>query len=220
MRCRPYQIAVVRFTPHGPAATMTLSVSNVGYAYPSSGRGVSHVNLRARRGRLTALVGRTGCGKTTLLACIAGLLVPKSGTITYEGSRLRSWQCASLFLQAPLFARLTVWENVSLAHGGPRRTGRAQTLPLLDYFQLTPLADALPGRLTQGECRRVALAATLALDRPVTLLDEPTRGLDENDRRIVIDQLTRHALRDGVTVIATHDLKLIEECRGKVSIDP
>ncbi|MCL3862560.1 ABC transporter ATP-binding protein [Actinotalea sp. K2] len=182
---------------------------------------VRGVDLSVRRGQVTVVVGCNGSGKSSVLLGAAGLL-PGGGVRAGAGA-------AGLVFQRPehQFLARTVAQEV--AHGLPRPTGsrrwwarasaregvdrqeaaRASTTAAwLDRFDLAPLADADPFRLSGGQQRRLSVAAMAVVGRPVLLLDEPTFGLDLPQTRAVVDLVRELADAGTAVVVATHDLDL------------
>ncbi len=185
---------------------------------------VTDVSFSVRPGERVVLLGVNGCGKTTLLKALDGLLAPSAGAIRYGGAaldaralddaafrrRFRS-EVALLFqnVDAMLF-NPTVEDEIAF---GPRQLG----LPDVDArvarwartFEVDRFLERPPFELSGGEKKRVALAALLAIDPKVLLLDEPTANLDPATAARLVDFL---AALEGVTVIAsTHNLSVAEE---------
>lgn len=186
--------------------TATLVVDALDYDYPRGLTALHDVSLRARAGELTAIVGASGSGKSTLLACLGGLLTPSAGSIRlHHATAFRAHRSAIVTQGAPLFDRLTVWENVATAWGTPRRALREHALDVLAGFDVAHVADSFPRAISFGQRQRVAIAGSVASDAPVLLADEPTGGLDpENSTRV--GMALRTAAASGRIVIAvTHD---------------
>jgi len=182
------------------------------------------VTFSVSPGERVVLLGANGCGKTTLLKALDGLVFPSAGSISYGGVPL-----AARRLDEPAFRRrfrgevALLFQNVdamlfnpSVADEiafGPRQLGlpdvEARVARWAATFGVTPFLDRPPFELSGGEKKRVALAAILAIDPKVLLLDEPTASLDPASAARLVDFLGR--LR-GVTVIAsTHNLSVVEE---------
>lgn len=120
---------------------------------------------------ITVLSGPSGCGKTSLLRVLAGLTRPDSGTVTGIDPR----KVAVLFQEDRLFPHRTVAQQLTDVLGRERRSELARWLALAE---LTEEADALPGQLSGGMCRRLALVRALALGGELYVLDEPFTGID------------------------------------------
>jgi energy-coupling factor transporter ATP-binding protein EcfA2 len=178
--------------------------------YERENRAVLHgIDLRLHRGETIALVGMNGAGKTTLLRLLAGLAQPHGGRITGGDGMPVPRQQVGLLLQNAddaLFCR-TVREEVEYSARMLKRYDAAWIELLIARFSLEPLLERPPLGLSDGEKRRVALAAMLAHRPEVVLLDEPTAGQDRQRRNALAGILA--ALRaEGVGVIlATHDME-------------
>ncbi len=178
--------------------------------YERDGRLVlNSIDLQVHRGETVALVGANGAGKTTLLRLLAGLTRPESGRIIGgDGTTLPRHQIGMLLQNADdaLFCR-TVREEVEYSARTLRRYDAAWIAMLIARFALASLLERPPLGLSDGEKRRVALAAMLAHRPAIVLLDEPTAGQDRQRREALAGVLT--TLRaDGVGVIlATHDME-------------
>jgi len=188
---------------------------------------LDNVNVTIPTGQLTALLGPSGGGKSTLLRIIAGLDSADSGTITIEGNdatRLppQKRNVGFVFQHYAVFKHMTVAKNVAFgleirSHGGlrppwtpQRRADRAVTEErvdeLLKLVHLSQFAHRLPSQLSGGQRQRMALARALAVEPTVLLLDEPFGALDAKVRKELRDWLRR--LHDEVhvtTVFVTHD---------------
>ena len=172
------------------------------------------VDLDVQPGSLTAVLGHSGCGKTTLLRVIAGFERAQRGTVslgshtlddgrTYLAPERRS--VGYVPQEGALFPHLSVRENV--AFGLPRRERRGESVArLLEMVGIAPLAGRLPHELSGGEQQRVALARALARRPQALLLDEPFSSLDASLRGHVREEVHALLREQGVTtVLVTHD---------------
>lgn len=204
------------------AGSRLLHVRDMCYTHPGSQRGIANISLTASDGEITAIKGRSGEGKSTLLACIAGVLTPCSGTVTFaesaEGASASSRNLPitgmtpgvsarfSLILQnCALFEHLSTWENVALGWGPPRQALRDRAISELTPLGVAELADAKPSALSLGQRQRVAIAAALAMNSDVILADEPTGSLDQVNTTRVLKSLRLAAERGAAVVISSHD---------------
>ena len=175
---------------------------------------VNHVSLDINKGEIFALLGSSGCGKTTLLRMLAGFEAPTSGRIVLDGTDLAEMAPYSrpinmMFQSYALFPHLSVWENIAF---GLKREGMAKPRiaerveAMLKLVQLGGYAQRKPHQLSGGQQQRVALARSLAKAPQLLLLDEPLGALDKKLREETQIELT-NILRDvGVTcVMVTHD---------------
>ncbi|MGA2455728.1 MAG: ABC transporter ATP-binding protein [Solirubrobacteraceae bacterium] len=172
------------------------------------------VDLEVPAGSLTAVLGLSGCGKTTLLRVIAGFERAERGSVSLGG---RTLDDGRIYLapeqrsvgyvpqEGALFPHLSVRENVGF--GLPRRERRGeQVTALLEMVGIAPLARRLPHELSGGEQQRVALARALARRPQALLLDEPFSSLDASLRSHVREEVHALLRAQGVTtVLVTHD---------------
>jgi len=178
--------------------------------YEREGRTVLHgIDLRLHRGETIALVGTNGAGKTTLLRLLAGLAHPQDGRITgADGMPVARHRIGLLLQNADdaLFCR-TVREEISYSAHTLKRYDAAWIEMLVARFALEPLLERAPLGLSDGEKRRVALAAMLAHRPEIVLLDEPTAGQDRRRRDALAATLA--TLRTGGVgaILATHDME-------------
>jgi ABC-type lipoprotein export system ATPase subunit len=183
--------------------------------------------------RMTAVVGRSGTGKTTLLHLLAGLERPDRGEVHVAGEplagRSRSELAAlrrqriGLVTQEPgLVPYLSARENVLLALGIRQvRNGPERAVGALEEVGLGGQLDQRAGTLSAGERQRVAIARALAADVDLLLVDEPTARLDEGNGRITGSLLARAADERGIAVVcATHDPVLVELSADVLNLEP
>jgi sulfate transport system ATP-binding protein len=172
------------------------------------------VNVSLPTGQLTALLGPSGGGKSTLLRIIAGLEAADSGTVEIEGTPAthlppQKRNVGFVFQHYAAFKHMSVAKNVAFGleiRKRPKAEVRRRVDELLDLVHLTQFADRLPAQLSGGQRQRMALARALAVEPSVLLLDEPFGALDAQVRKELRDWLRR--LHDEVpvtTVFVTHD---------------
>ena len=170
------------------------------------------VNLHIQSGSLTALIGPTGCGKTTLLELLAGLQTPTGGAITIDEEAVTGPRRDSIliFQHHNLFDWLTVRDNVAFGlrnRGFSGRDARRQATEQLERVGLAGFADRVPGELSGGMRQRVALARALVLAPRLLLMDEPFGSLDHQTRRIMQRYLLSTWRQSKATIVlVTHDL--------------
>lgn len=194
---------------------------NVSYIYQTKyqkTKALSEVNCSFERGKVYAITGKSGSGKSTFLSLLAGLDVPTEGTLAVEGEDMRKMNRdayrlnrASVIYQAfHLFPLLTVMENVmfpmELQHVAAKEAkARAQ-----EYLAKVGLPETLykkmPGMISGGEQQRVAIARAIAAGGEILLADEPTGNLDSQNEKVIVDLLCKLAHEDNYAVIVvTHN---------------
>ncbi len=210
--------------------TPALRLREVTVRYPGAAEpALAAASLVVWPGDGVALLGANGAGKTTLLRSAMALVRPASGTVEVMGRPTAGRNpedladVAGYAFQNPedqLFER-SVRAELAFA---PRQLGRdtariaAVTAELLDALDLAPWADTHPYDLPAPRRRLVALAATLAAEPRLLLLDEPTAGLDQAGRRLV-ERVVHHARERGAAVVAvTHDADLALECLDRAVV--
>ena len=207
-----------------------LAVSDVKYAYQSRYRVVNVLNdvsCSYEMGKFYAIVGKSGSGKTTLLSLLAGLDLPVSGDIFYEGSSLKELnrdqyrrQEVSVIYQAfHLFPLLNALENVMYPMELNHKKGKEAAQTAKELLRRVGLPESiekqLPARMSGGEQQRVAIARALASQAKVILADEPTGNLDSENGQNIVEILLALAHEEGkCVIIITHD----EEIAGKADV--
>ena len=199
---------------NAPAAPAFLQIQDVVKDFGGGAVAVNHVSLEISKGEIFALLGSSGCGKTTLLRMLAGFETPTSGHILLNGQDLADmppYDCPinMMFQSYALFPHLSVWENIAF---GLRREGMAKDKmtdrveAMLRLVQLGKFAQRKPHQLSGGQQQRVALARSLAKRPQLLLLDEPLGALDKKLREETQIELVNIIEEVGVTcVMVTHD---------------
>ena len=175
---------------------------------------LDEVDLSVASGRLTALLGPSGGGKSTLLRIIGGLESPDAGRVHIDGRETTSVPAQRrnvgfVFQHYAAFKHLSVFRNVAFGleiRKRPKDEIRSRVHELLELVHLDQFADRMPSQLSGGQRQRMALARALAVEPSVLLLDEPFGALDTKVRKELRDWLRR--LHDEVhvtTVFVTHD---------------
>lgn len=202
---------------------MSLRLTDIVLTYPDGDTrltAVDHVDLHVPAGTVTALVGPSGSGKSSLLAVAAALVTPDSGEVVVDGTTatglsragttaLRREKIGIVFQQPNLIASLTASEQLEvMAHldGRPPRSARGRARELLAAVGLADLAGRRPHQCSGGQRQRLNIARALMNDPAVLLVDEPTSALDHERGAAVIELLTSLTHRRGTaTVLVTHD---------------
>jgi putative ABC transport system ATP-binding protein len=205
----------------------TLVVNQVTVGYGRGEPVLHEVSAVATPGRMLAVTGPSGVGKTTLLWTMAGLLRPASGSVTVDDQAIRDRDVAVahkivLIPQdnglAPI---LTAAENVQVAlvasGVAPPEVGR-RTAESLDRLGLAGQADQLVEELSGGQQQRAAIARGLAQHGDIVLADEVTSELDAANRQRVLDLLREEAYRGAAVVFATHDPEAAAACDAELHL--
>ncbi len=189
-----------------------LEIDNVVFTYPGRAPVVDGVDWHMQAGEIHCLLGRSGCGKTTLLKLAAGLLAPQSGHIRLRGGELVAPgpHVGFMFQSPTLLDWHTGIDNVLLPVSLQRRPvpqDAAQAMQLLEQLGIAELAQRYPREMSGGQQSRVALARALILEPPLLLLDEPFAALDAITRAELQDDLLQTCHEHGTTVLfVTHDI--------------
>jgi energy-coupling factor transport system ATP-binding protein len=197
-----------------------IEFSQVSYIYPNGKRALKDISLSIKPGEVIAVVGENGAGKTTLIKHMNGLLRPTIGTVKVFGLDTRGVSVAQLsrrvgvVFQNPnhqLFAE-TVEEEVSFALKNFRAGEdviKSRVEWALEFFGLTEYRATSPFTLSEGEKKRLTIAAVMAWKPDVLVLDEPTVGQDFNYRE-KLQQVIRQLREQGRTVVmVSHDLEFL-----------
>jgi sulfate/thiosulfate transport system ATP-binding protein len=189
------------------------------------------VSLDIEPGELVALLGPSGSGKTTLLRILAGLDIPTSGRVLFDGEdalklTVQQRNVGLVFQNYALFRHMTVLDNISFGlrvRPWPRRPSRkkikGRALELLDLVQLSGLEKRFPSQLSGGQRQRVAFARALAIEPRVLLLDEPFGALDAKVRKDLRRWLREiHDKTGHTTVFVTHDQEEALELADRVVV--
>lgn len=175
---------------------------------------VENINIELEKGEMVALLGGSGCGKTTTLRMIAGFIEPYSGTVEIDGKVMNKIPAykrnVGIFFQNyALFPHMTVFDNVAFSlklKKMAKEEIKKKVDDILSLVKLVGLGDRYPRELSGGQQQRVALARALVMEPNVLLLDEPLSNLDAKLRvemQVEIKKIQRHL--GLTTIIVTHD---------------
>ncbi|WAL69111.1 ABC transporter ATP-binding protein [Amycolatopsis cynarae] len=202
---------------------MSLTLTGITLTYPDGDSrltALDHVTLDVPKGRLTAVVGPSGSGKSSLLAVAATLVTPDDGTVTIDGTTttgmtggeladLRRRKIGIVFQQPNLLPSLTAAEQLQVMariDGRSAARARGRAMELLDAVGLAAQAGRRPHELSGGQRQRVNIARALMNGPTVLLADEPTSALDHERGAAVIELITRLTREQATaTVLVTHD---------------
>ncbi|HFI0106642.1 TPA: amino acid ABC transporter ATP-binding protein [Streptococcus suis] len=191
----------------------------------------SDYDLVIPEGKIVAIVGQSGGGKTTLLRMLAGLETIDSGTLIYNGQELPLEELGKrhllgfVFQDFQLFPHLYVLENLVLSPMKTQNMTRSEAedkaLKLLDTLGLANHATAYPFSLSGGQKQRVALARAMMIDPEIIGYDEPTSALDPELRKEV-EKLILENRATGITqIVVTHDMQFAENIADEIiKIEP
>lgn len=191
-----------------------LEFSNLKYTYNGGKSILRGVSGKLEQGKLYAILGSSGCGKTTLLSLLGGLDSPEDGQILFDGKNIsetglgdhRRKHISFIFQSYNLIDYLTPEENVAL-------TSKLPPLPILERLGLTK-EEAMRNvlKLSGGQQQRVAIARALANEAPIILADEPTGNLDEDTAQEITQILKISAHEQGkCVVVVTHSNELARQ---------
>ncbi|WP_432104900.1 ABC transporter ATP-binding protein [Streptomyces sp. bgisy091] len=204
-----------------PAGSL-LSAHSLHKAYGAT-PALDGASFSVRPGEVVAVMGPSGSGKSTLLHCLAGIVTPDSGTVTYAGqelsamsdarrSALRRSDFGFVFQFGRLVPELTCLENVALPLrlNGVRRARAERTArEWMERLEVEDLHAQRPGEVSGGQGQRVAVARALATSPKVVFADEPTGALDSLNGERVMDLLTDSARTSGTAVVlVTHEARV------------
>jgi phospholipid/cholesterol/gamma-HCH transport system ATP-binding protein len=180
------------------------------------------INLTVPRGKIVAIMGLSGCGKTTILRLVAGVLKPRSGTVKVAGRAVHELKHDELYKMrrrmgmlyqfGALFTDLSVFDNVAFQIREHTRLPESMVEDLalmkLNAVGLRGARDLMPSELSGGMARRVALARTIALDPVLIMYDEPFTGLDPIAMGVISNLIRRlNDVLGATSIIVTHDVQ-------------
>ena len=184
---------------------------------------VKGVSISVAAGEFVCLVGKSGCGKTTLLSLLSGLERPTQGDVLLNGKKIngasedelalfRRENVGFIFQSFNLIPTLSAWENVALPLFPIKMTSearRARATELLNQMEMGPRVDHLPSALSGGEKQRVAIARALVNRPKIIFADEPTGNLDSATGDAIMDILNGLHKKEGVAILmVTHEVEL------------
>ena len=205
-----------------------ISVENISFRYSNTSADVLRgVNLQINDGEFVAIMGENGAGKTTLVKTFNGLLKPRNGRVTVDGTDTREKSVAQLardvglIFQNPdhqLFAE-TVSEELSFSlrnFGFKEEVIQRRVTNILTTLDLQKYINSSPFVLSGGERKRVALAAILVWDPKHIIMDEPTIGQDYLQKDRLRNFIVQLISQGKTVVIVTHDVEFVAECKPRV----
>lgn len=181
---------------------------------------LDEVSLAFEPGSFTAIMGKSGCGKTTLLRLLGGLDLPDEGEVLVQDQDISRWSDARrcwlrregigyIFQDLNLFEELTIEENITLPFALEGiRVNATELEDLLTMLELKELRNRLPSQVSGGQRQKAAIARGLLAHLPVILADEPTGALDQKSAAAFLDALEQARIRWRPTIVlVTHDIQ-------------
>ncbi len=207
---------------------------NLDFGYTKDKKVLSGFNLKIKPGQIVAITGPSGAGKSTILGLLLRLYNPDSGRILIDnqpvdGFSLDSYRRNfSVVLQTPMLFAASIFENIAIGRN-TTSFSKADVTNAAQLAQAHEFICNLPKKyetqlgeraatISRGQCQRIAIARAAMLDKSILLLDEPTTGLDEMNKRIVIDALLKLS-RGKTTIMVTHNLNLASRADLIVYVD-
>ena len=204
---------------------------NVSYIYQTKyqkTQALKEVSCSFERGKVYAITGKSGSGKSTFLSLLAGLDVPTEGTLTVEGEDMRKMNRdayrlnrASVIYQAfHLFPLLTVMENVMFPMELQHVSAKEAKTRAREYLEKVGLPETLykkrPGMISGGEQQRVAIARAIVNEPAILLADEPTGNLDPTNSWEIMKLLEEANDRGTTVLVVTHNQEIVNEMKKRV----
>jgi ATP-binding cassette subfamily B protein len=201
-----------------------ITFENVSFSYNDESPILNDVSLEIKAGQVSALVGPTGAGKTSIISLIPRFYDPSSGVIKIDGTDIKQFQQRSLrnqmsfVLQETVLFHAPLWQNI--AYGKPNCT-RDEIIKAAELANASEFIDKMPDgydtmigergmTLSGGQRQRIAIARAVIRNTPILILDEPTSGLDSASEKLVFEALDR--LMEGKTVVViAHRLSTIQK---------
>jgi nitrate/nitrite transport system ATP-binding protein len=177
---------------------------------------VKDINLSIKKGEIISIIGHSGCGKSTIMNAIAGMLTPTGGTVVLDGKNIKGPgpDRGIVFQNYSLLPWLSVHENIFQAVDSVMDCSKKEKHEIVDYnlkmVNLLSHRDKLPGQLSGGMKQRVAIARAFAINPGVLLLDEPFGALDaftKSSMQLEVLKLWNLNNRDKTIIMITHDIE-------------
>lgn len=192
---------------------------------------ISYPDWEVKEGNHAIILGNSGCGKTTLLHLIGGLMPPSEGFLEVSGEnlvqksnakldRFRGENIGIVFQKPHLVRSLTVKENLTLSqYLAHKKIDGKRAQEVLDHLGVGELANRKVHQISQGQAQRVAIGRAVINKPKLLLADEPTASLDDENCQKVIDLLKSQAEETGATlIVATHDHRVKSEFQNQLAL--
>ena len=219
--------AAVRDLPRAKKAPRfkgKIEFDHVSFAYDDGPPVLNDISFVIEPGKVAAIVGPSGTGKTTIVSLIPRFYDPKSGTVKIDGTDVRQWKLKSVreqisfVLQETLLFHSTIWENIAYGKPDASRAAierAAKEANAEEFIEKLPdgyntLVGERGATLSGGQRQRIAIARAILRDTPILVLDEPTSGLDSASEQAVIEALSR-LMKGKTCVVIAHHLSTIRQ---------
>ena len=188
---------------------------------------LNNVSFEIPKGKITAFIGPSGAGKTSLLKCVANLYSHYTGTLLFQGvpirelsDKERAHSIGFIFQQFNLFPHMTVLQNcckpLQLLYKLSSHDAEAKALRVLESLGMGMFKDAYPAKLSGGQQQRVAIARALCLEPQLLLFDEPSSALDPQSTKMLATLMVE-LCKNGVTIaLSSHDMNLVSDIADNV----
>ena len=204
---------------------MTIDIKNINKNYKNF-RAVNNLSFEIKKGSIIGLLGPNGCGKTTTLGIILGLIKPTSGTVNINGKNIEDENYRIKILEKINFIspyielpkKLTVNENL-IVYGKMYSVKNLEKkiISLVDDLNLKEFINRKTGELSSGQKNRVSLAKSLINDPEILLLDEPTASLDPDTGDYIRGYIQKYAKKNNTTILlASHNMAEVKRLCSKI----
>ena len=192
---------------------------------------IHNLNLTVEQGEFVTIIGSSGCGKTTILKMVNGLLAPTAGEIFIEGKNTKELDLTELrrnigyaIQGSVLFPHMTVYQNIAYVPNLLNKQDKKRTEKAVSkWMQIVGLEESMkvryPSELSGGQQQRVGIARALAASPNILLMDEPFGAVDEITRSTLQDEISRIHKETGITILfVTHDINEAMKLGTKVLV--
>lgn len=217
------------------AGETVYELREVSYSYLGRFKALDGVSLNIRKGERVTLLGANGSGKSTLLLILAGLAFPGEGTVRFFGETLEEKSFTNIHFQRNFRTRVgIVFQNSDIQLfnssvedemlfgliqlGLPKKETGERLEKYMSLLQISHLRDRHPQQLSMGEKKKVAIAAILAMEPEIVLLDEPSAGLDPRTSRTLIDMILELGVKGYTIITSTQDIHIVQEISDRAIV--
>ena len=193
---------------------------------------LNDLSFKVMKGETKIILGGSGCGKSTTIKLVLGLLKPDSGQILVDGEDITNYsevqmmsirkKIGMIFQEGALFDSLSVYENVAFKlheQGVPEEDVEGEVRRMLRFVNLEPAIDKMPSELSGGMRRRVGIARALVGDPKIVMFDEPTAGLDPPTARTICELAMKlRDLEDVSSIFVTHEMNNLDYLTSEYAV--